>query len=75
MEQTDRAAGGADGPLEPNHRLVRAGVRVKFSVGIFDLATSTLGWCKWNDDQQSQGRSRDMCELFGLIQGIDVVEL
>ena len=75
MEQTDRAAGVADGLLEPNDRLVRAGASVGFFVSVFGLATSIPSWCKWNNDQQSQGRSRDMCELFGFIKGIDVVEL
>ena len=65
----------ADGLLEPDDRLVRAGASVGFFVSVFGLATSIPSWCKWNNNQQSQGRSRDMCELFGFIQGIDVVEL
>lgn len=68
MEQTNQAAGVADGLLEPDDRLVRAGASVRFFVSVFSLATSI-------PNQQSQGRSRDMCEFFGCIQGIDVVEL
>lgn len=75
MTQTDRAAGVADGLLEPDDRLVRAGASVKFFVRVFGLATSIPSWWEWNDDQQSQGRSKDMCELFGFIQEIEVVEM